>query len=505
MTLVLESPTVLRLPPGCQEKLRSTLSYHDLRAEYEYKKHKDSNYFVMKYGQEAWQEKLDELKVLRHKTMLFEDAAGPWTYSGLKQLVSYQLSDPDVQIAYQLPEMRTAPWKDLGPPKTPREYQLAAAKALLEAMPGGPAAVEMGTGLGKGFIIAMLLREIGLPAVVMAPSVSIFNQLRSDLEDCFGKKLVGGFGDGKKDLSKRFVVAIAASLTRVKKGSAEWAELARRQVFIADESHLCPASTLASVCFGLMANASWRAFFSGTQLRNDGLDKLLVGITGPVVYNMSVKVGVEQGWLAKPTFTMFTASTSSTRSYRDPNEETRQHLYYNSSVAATAGDIANRFVSNLKRPTLILIEEVEQFSYILPHLRHKVGFAHGGLNKENRDKVPGEYQQSDPTALVKAFNRGEIPILVGTSCIGTGTDIRSAEAIIYIQGGRSEIQVRQAVGRGTRGGRLVDVMNPWTGKRKEDCLVVDFDVQNSEVTSRHAKARKSIYEDIGGPVRVVER
>lgn len=504
--ILLETPTKLRLEGYTKEQLEPHLGYHDMRVEHEYRRFKESHWMMSKLGQEEYDAKLKELKERRYGIVLFEDEQGLWTYSGFKSYLQEKFQDiAGTQV--QLPEPQPIPWRGSGPPKKPREYQLAAVEALLKA--GGHGAVEMGTGLGKGFIIALMLKQLGLPALIMAPSVSIFNQLRDDLTAAFGKHVVGALGDGKRDLKKKFVVAIAASLARVEEGTPEWDNISQRQIFIADESHQCPASTLASVCMKLMTGAPYRFFFSGTQLRNDGLDKLLLGITGPVVYRMSVKEGVEQGWLAKPKFTTIWVRSPSNREYREPNDQTREHLYYNPVVAATAGDVANMCVNVLKRPTLILVEEVEQFTRLLPYLRHKVGFAHGGLNKDNRDRVPEAYHQSDPTKLVKEFNEGKLPILVGTSCIGTGTDIRAAEALIYLQGGQSEIKVRQAIGRGTRGGNSpqVSLLNPWTEEKKTDCLVFDFAVstvqdeqgERQSVTLRHALERKAIYEDIGGP------
>ncbi|NBT57431.1 hypothetical protein EBT16_01480, partial [bacterium] len=69
--------------------------------------------------------------------------------------------------------------------------------------------------------------------------------------------------------------------------------------------------------------------------------------------------------------------------------------------------------------------------------------------------------------------------------VSTGTDIRACKAIIYLQGGKSEIQVKQAVGRGTR-----------RTETKSDCFFIDFNVKNIAVVHRHALARKEIYQDI---------
>jgi superfamily II DNA or RNA helicase len=58
--------------------------------------------------------------------------------------------------------------------------------------------------------------------------------------------------------------------------------------------------------------------------------------------------------------------------------------------------------------------------------------------------------------------------------------------IIMLTGGKSEVQVKQAIGRGTR---LVE--------GKKDFWVIDFDVAGSPTMDRHLKARQAYYEEFG--------
>ena len=207
---------------------------------------------------------------------------------------------------------------------------------------------------------------------------------------------------------------------------------------------------------------------------------------GPIVYSMSVQDGVDQGFLAKPVFKMVWMESSVECSSDDVNDLTRAHVFYNDAVNRTAAMLANKAVAVMGRPTLILIDELEQFSRLLPHLGYEARFAHGGITAENKALVPDKYHESDPSQLVKDFNDGQFPILVGTSCIATGTDIKAAAAIIYLRGGKSEIEVRQgAIGRGTR---LV------TGKT--DCVIIDFGISNIGPLKRHAEARRAIYKSV---------
>ncbi len=503
--VVLDTPTRARLVGYSHRKdeLEKTLSYVDKKVEFELGRFKRSEYYwKQRLGEEAYQAKLSALKTERKKCLLQEDQGNLYAPSGLAHSIAVKYQDK-VQRNYGLPEFGSLPWAKL-PEHQDRPYQVEAHDHLIAAMPDGPCGVELATGAGKSTIIRNVLKTIGLGAVVMAPSKSIAGQLYDDLAHHFGKRYVGLVGDGKKEFNRLIVVGIDDSLSRVEPGSPAWKALSAKPVFIADESHLCPAASLAKVCYGLMAGAPYRMFFSATQMRNDGLDLVLDGITGRIVMRKNVRELVDEGYLAKPVFRVVRCTSNSSYDSSDAVLMTRKHLYYNRVVNEIAADLANKFVEHMRRPVVILVEEVEQFAQLLQHLKHPARFAHGPLTKENKASVPAEFHDDKPKELVEAFNRGEFPILVGTSCIATGTDIKVAEAGIYLMGGKSEIKLKQGVGRETRGGPRGTVMNPWTGRQKLDCVHVDFDVSNMDILSRHAAARAEVYADIYDPPQYVD-
>jgi superfamily II DNA or RNA helicase len=482
--LVIDSPTTARFS-GYEDRLyelEPLLTYRDKSAEWTWRKAKKSSYLAFRLGDD-YTEYLLDLQAKIKKKLLFEDEKGLYTHSGLAHYVADVFND-EVEDHVELPVSGRIPWLNV-PDKSPRPYQVIAWDKLVSAR---HAAVEIGTGLGKSFIILMIAKDIGLKTLIMAPSKSIAGQLYKEFLKAFGKAKVGKFFEGKKESDKLFVIAVDKSLSLVKEGTEHWNNLFSSKVFIADESHLCPAVTLAKVCFGLASAAPYRFFFSGTQMRNDGADKLLTGITGPVVFQMTVREGVDQHYLAKPIFTMVKMDSQVAFSSDDPNEQTRAHLFYNPDVNRRAGQIANMAYEKYG-PVLILVEEVEQIAHLLPHFRFPASFAHGGLTKGNKGKVPQQFHDADVDKLVADFNAGKIPILVGTSCISTGTDLCANKATIYLQGGKSEIQVRQGpVGRSTR---LHD--------GKTECMVYDFSIDNIETLKRHSEARAKIYTDVYDP------
>lgn len=490
--LNLRTPTEMRLTgyDPVVDKVRQELAYIDQGVDWTLRKFRASRRWFLKSHSEAeFDLRIAALEADRAKSLLFQDEAGLWTYSGLRPMFEKEFDDKATRL-YSLPEQKLIPWTTM-PKKSPRYYQEAAKTALLEAAKFGPAGVEMGTGLGKTFIIVNILKDLGLPAVIMSPSTNIALQIYDELVLHFGKNRVGFVGDGKKQYDRLFTVGIAASLRNLTPDSPGWRSLSRAQVFIADESHMCPAETLQQVCFGLMANTPYRFFFSGTQMRGDGLDLVLDAITGPIVYRMSVAEGIDQGFLAKVIFRMcWTNSHVTDRDgnlydSKDANDLTRAHVFYNEELLQKAAEIANKSVSLMERPTVIMVDEFEQFAKLAPHLRFDFRFAHGTITKENKALVPEQFWESDPKQLVEEFNAGKFPILIGTSCIATGTDIQRVKAILNLRGGKSEVELKQLIGRGTR-------LFPG----KEDCICIDFGIRNVPTLEKHAKARKKIYQEI---------
>ena len=308
-TAVLETPTKLRLPDEVADRVREELVYEDKSVTFEWLKYfkiqKMDNEWLLsaspKKGNRLWyfnkatRESLDskvaELQQNRFKSLLFKDSRGYWTYSGFVTKIFGK--DAVIKREYELPEWGMVPWAQ----KPEHELRWFQQKSLDLLVPEDRSishgSVEIGTGLGKTLIMLYILKRIGLSAVVVVPTKSIGEQMLFDLTKAFGGSRVGKFFEGKKDSKKLFTVAVAKSLMNVEEGDEHYQNLVNKKVFICDESHQVPAESLAKLSLGLLGNVPYRFFFSGTQLRNDGLELLLNGIIGNVVFSMSVKEGVD--------------------------------------------------------------------------------------------------------------------------------------------------------------------------------------------------------------------
>ena len=510
--LVLETPVKLRLPKEWGEgqiyqEVQDLLGYEDLGVTHQYRNWKKvltqsekalangrhPHWFVVKYGIEELQAKVDQLEEERRKSILFRDEKGLWTYSGMAK----ELCDRygvGLERYFDLPKFGIIPWAKK-PEHVLRPFQEKTLDLFMGATETtGLGAVEIGTGLGKSLIIVHLLKQIGLPGVIITPTLSIAEQLLKDMIEAFGKGRVGQYFGGKKEPQKTFVVSVVKSLMNCVEGEGGTELLKGKKVLIGDESHLLPAESLKQVILGLLSDVPFRFFLSGTQIRGDGLGLLLQGIVGPVLLEMSVAQGIEQGYLSPLKFFQYRITSDSGFSSDDAIKMNRVHLHQNDAVYRHSAGLINRAVREKGRKVLVLVDTVDQYKRLIDGgMTVDSRFAHGPLVQGNRDTVPESQWKLKPMDLVREFDLGAFPVLVATGCCSIGTDIRSADFLINLVGLSSEVETRQGIGRGTR-------LFPGKG----NTIVVDYDVWNNPVTHRHALKRKKIYNEVYGECKVLD-
>jgi superfamily II DNA or RNA helicase len=494
MNMILTSPSTILLPED-SEKVQKFLTYTDSSIKYQIKKLKDKWHW-QRSDPDGFQARLDELKSQEKKCLIFRDASGrPQTYSGLWEDLQgkfgWKLDAPlpdSSAIAKSL-----IPWANV-PKHKIRYYQDEAVEALFANASQGPCSAELPTGSGKSRIIEEVLHRNPVQSLVITPSANITSQLHTGLTHLFGGKYVGKYGDGKKDIGKLFTVCTAQALIRVAEESDAWNFFSKTKQFVWDESHTTPAETFEQVELGLLRNVPRRFHVSATQIRGDGSDILLRGIIGPTVYRKNFKELVDQGYLARPYFKIFHVPAYGMSASHDINKETRQQLYLNPNVNKLAAEFACKAVTLAQRPTVIILDEFHQFLALMKYINVPFEFVHGGStsrkdkdgNETLQNILPKQYWESDTAGAIARFNAGQTNLLIGTSAIATGVDLPPCACVIYLQGGMSEVQIKQAIGRGTR---VTDT--------KTDVIIVDFKVVGSPSMERHADVRIDIYNSMG--------
>ena len=354
---------------------------------------------------------------------------------------------------------------------------------------------------GKSAILLKLCRETGFRTAIVAPSKSIFNELLEKFEYHFGKGMVGTFGAGKKKLDKKFTICIGDSLVNIVRDTEEWNFFSNLDMLLADESHTFGAETLEEMCFGVLAAIPYRFFFSGTQTRGDGAEKLLEAIIGQTVYTLTTQQAVEGGYICPHEYRIVNVESSNPNYYtQDALDMKRKHFLKNRNICAFIAKFANA-QSDRGLQTLILVEELEQIAMLLPLLRAPTAIAHSEKKAERLSELG--LSKVDPAESVEQFNKAQALNLIGTSCIATGTNIFANHFTFNWVGGSSEIKTLQGtVGRSVR----LYKHNPWKDHciPKEKCIIFDFNVHDVDIMVRHLENRIAYYSRSGSEIKYIK-
>lgn len=477
------------------ESARQELTYTNKAVAFEIKR-ASNNFWFRRQNEEKWQLHIDNLKKKLKRTLVFQDLDGSISiYPGsIPYLTSKNLKIKN-SIEYKTP--KKVAWKKPLPFEL-YPYQEESWKELIDIKHGN---VELCTGSGKSAIILKICRETGFKTAIIAPSKSIFEELLAKFEYHFGKDKVGAFGNGKKKIGKLFTICISDSICNVKEGTEEWDFFSNLDCILVDESHTFAAETLEEICYGVLVNVPYRMFFSGTQTRNDGGEKLLQSIIGKTVHTLSTADAIKGGYICNHVYRIVNIESSNPNyGSDDALDMKRAHFLKNRNICAFIAKLANSDAIARKRQTLVLVDELEQIAMLIKLLKVPYAYAHSEKKKERLLEVGLEKVNTQES--VEKFNKAEAMVLIGTNCISTGTNIFPTHHTFNWQGGSSEIKTKQgAIGRSVRLGSS----NPWASKcqPKDFATIWDFNVYDIFLMNKHLKERVIFYRESGTEIKVI--
>jgi len=497
LKITITSPTKCFIENPSKDDLaliKDKLTYTDTSAVFNLK-NLNKNKWLKENKPYTFENRKKELEAKVKNCMLnFDQKSGRyWFHPGS---ISYLGLEADISNEIEYPEASKIAWrKPL--PFTLYPYQGESVERLIEAKHG---CVELATGTGKSAIIMTLARELGLKTAIITPSKSIFLEMLHNFEHYFGKSVVGAYGSGKKRIGKKLTVCVSKSLTLLKKGTPEYEFFSNMDVIISDESHLNAAETLETVFHDVMKDVPYRFFLSGTQVRGDGKDKLLQSIIGKKVNSLNTREAVEGGYICPVKFFIFNTRSNDIKDYKDPLKIKRKKFLYNENIADISAKISNSAWKCGQESTLILVEELEQIKMLVDRLQVPFEYVHSA-SKANASKYGLETRKVDQA--VEAFNLGHVKVLIGTSCIATGTNIYPTHNTINWVGGASEVRTKQgAVGRSVR--VLKKSKYKEYHKPKAFSKIYDFNVENDEVMKVHLKKRISMYKETTNQIKFLD-
>jgi superfamily II DNA or RNA helicase len=375
---------------------------------------------------------------------------------------------------------------------TPRDYQIETAYNILKFR---KCLAELATSAGKtliSFLTVAYMLEKGHAQKILfiVPNVSLVVQAHEDFHEYNYRNRVDLriqqiFAGQEVKKNKNIIIGTYQSL--IKKDAAYFAEF---DAVIVDETHKAKGASIKEI-LSKCVNAKYRFGLSGTIPKDGTLDKLtLMSQTGPVISEVKASFLQEQGHIAQCVVKVIEMNYA-TPKQRTAFMELAQNKYDSKDVFSLeqnfviTSDARLNFISNvisrIPRNSLVLFHRIEHGQRLYEKLRQesnkRVFYVDGGTASDIREEYKKKMEAGEEIVIVASF---------GT--FSTGISIKKIHNIFFTESFKSEVIIRQSIGRGLR-----------QHHSKDKVLIVDFvdDIRTIEWDNylyKHGKVRQSIYK-----------
>jgi superfamily II DNA or RNA helicase len=344
------------------------------------------------------------------------------------------------------------------------------------------------TGSGKTLVICRLISILNLPTLIIVPNLILLEQTAEFLGRYIGINFVGKVGEGIWS-PNRFTVATAQTLWSRIGNKVTTKLLDDTQVLIGDECHHINKNTehipntwyrIAMRC----KSAYYRFGFSATPGDENSLQrKLLEGITGGIIHEVSVKSLVEEGYLSDAFIIMKQIDIELGLKFEKIDKKSWRYVYetgiLNNDIRNKAISIyANEYASRGKS-VLIIVDEVENHADIVKKFIPEAETLVGDDNPQKRDTVLREFRERKKRILISTL-------------LSEGFDFRGLDVVILAGGKRSHKKTAQRVGRALR-----------TSDGKLNAVVIDFFDKDGGFLQKHSVDRRKTYEELGFNIKYI--
>lgn len=347
----------------------------------------------------------------------------------------------------------------------------------------GRGVFESAVGTGKSLVLMRLLLELGVTSLIVVPSKPLAVQLMNSLVEHFGSRNVCtvGASDFKspakiRKLHKTPIRLInIQSLASLNKSGIVGELLSDVNAIFIDEIHHAGSKSYTDL-LDAMEHIYYRFGFTGTFLRNDAKTLDMWGFLSNRLYHYPAWKAIEEGYLTPLQVKIHTVEGIRKNSYET---EYRKNYCGGVAILEKIQEILDSHVKSDEQ-VLILVNRKDQAGLVIHEFLDELGY-------ENT-YISGDDDKDDIDAALKDFNAKKIRILIGSSVIGEGIDIRSSDHLIMAQGGKSEISIVQATGRLVRlfPGKVIGTLH-------------DFRFVGTKYMEKHLGMRKTIYKNNFGP------
>lgn len=378
-----------------------------------------------------------------------------------------------LQCQYSSIDNRIVPSNDLilnwsNKPFDPRYYQ----KNMIElGIKEGRGVFESAVGTGKSLIMAYLVKELSVNTLIVVPSRGLSDQLYNDFVAWFGNQKVQivdtkAVRSGKR--LKPIRIVTIQSLASLQKSGELRNLIGDVKALHVDEIHHAGAASYTNL-LSEMNHIYYRFGYTGTFLRNDAKILDMWGFLSTVLYKYPAHQAIAEGFLTPLVVKRYTLTGKRSQRYQ---KEYDNNYCGGHELMQSVYNICTSVESD--KQILILVNRKDKSGKLIHEMLNQLGISNS--------YVSGDNKKEEITQMIVDFNEKKIRILIGSSVVGEGIDVRSTDHLIMAQGGKSEIVIVQATGR---------VIRLFDGKAT--AYVHDFNFTGTRFMGKHYSQRMEIY------------
>lgn len=252
------------------------------------------------------------------------------------------------------------------------------------------------------------------------------------------------------------------------------------EVVIGEEAHEAGGASYYEI-LKHCKNASIRVALTATPfMRSSAEDNMrLMAAFGPVLIDISEKLLIDRGILAKPYFKFANV---------EPHEKLRKSSPYERALKFGYTENPNmhaeivkdcKMAASFKLPSLLLVARKNHGSLLLKVLKSN------GLRFEF---LRGEDDMDNRTAQIQKLVTGELDGIIGTTILDVGVDVPAVGFVGLCGGGKAEVALRQRCGRGLRAKK----------SGPNIAFIADYSSNLNTYLRDHQNARKRIIQKTPG-------
>lgn len=377
--------------------------------------------------------------------------------AGLADLVLQELRKHKVHV--QLDDRRYCPNFTVHFPETlpgatfdhPFDFQPICAFEMARRQRG---VVGVATNGGKTTIAALMIAAVKIPTLFIVPNRTLLYQTQKVMAERLSLKLedVGLIGDGHWEPGKWITISTADTLHSRLDTPTCRDFLDTIQMVFCDEAHHVGSDSWYLVMRA--CNAFYRFGMSGTPLkRSDGADLRLIGVTGPLIFEVKNKELVERKISVQPVI-HFLKITEPSLPTRMPYREVHklgivENPYRNNEICKAVAEFVEQGFS-----ALIVVDEIMHGEILDKRLwtfKQRSFIPHQFIN--GREEMEVIHKALDD------FRRGDLKVLIATSILNEGLDMPNIDVLALAGGGKAAITLLQRIGRGLRKGGNTDKLH----------------------------------------------